>query len=47
MKWLPGTVTSVWLGQVRTKSRRAPVRMEPGSALTNSFGTGLLANHSP
>jgi hypothetical protein len=39
MKWMPGTVTSAWSGQVRQKSRTAPVRMLPGSALMNSLGS--------
>ena len=39
MKWMPGTVTSAWSGHVRQKSRTGPVRMLPGSALTNSFGS--------
>lgn len=38
MKWMPGTVTSAWSGQVRQKSRTAPVKMLPGSALMNSLG---------
>jgi len=38
-KWMPGTVTSAWSGQVRQKFRTAPVRMLPGSALTNSLGS--------
>jgi hypothetical protein len=32
MKCRPGTVISVWSGQVPQKSRWAPVRMTPGSA---------------
>jgi hypothetical protein len=39
MKWMPGTVTSAWSGQVRQKSRTAPVRMLPGWALMNSLGS--------
>ena len=30
MKWLPLTVTSVWLRQPRQNSRGAPVRIAPG-----------------
>ena len=32
---------------VRQNSRCGPVRIEPGSALTNSFGTSVCASHSP
>jgi hypothetical protein len=39
MKCTPGTVTSVWSGQVRQNSRCAPVRIAPGSALMNSLGS--------
>ena len=45
-KWTPGTVTSVWLGQVRQNSRGRPVRMAPGSALIKSLGIGLFAMKS-
>jgi hypothetical protein len=41
-----GTVTSVWWGQLRTKSRTRPRVIAPGSALTNSFGTSLCASHA-
>jgi len=34
------------LGQVRQTSRWRPTRMEPGSALTKSFGIGLPASHA-
>ena len=44
-KWRPLTVTSVWLGQVRQTSRWRPTRMEPGSALTKSFGTLDVVSH--
>ncbi len=37
MKCLPLTVTSVWLGHVRTNSRIRPPTSLPGSALTNIF----------
>ena len=46
MKWLPVTVTSVWLGQCRQNSRGAPVRIAPGVALTNNFGKSFCAIHS-
>src|SRR5713226_9961971 len=46
MKWLPATVISLWLGQARQNSRGAPVRIAPGSALMNSFGTSLWARNS-
>ncbi|WP_182545353.1 hypothetical protein [Halosaccharopolyspora lacisalsi] len=46
-KWLPGTVTSRWSVQVRTRSRWGPVRMAPGSALTRSLGTALVVSQSP
>lgn len=39
MKWMPGTVTSAWSGQVRQDSWTGPAKMLPGSALTNSFGS--------
>lgn len=42
MKCAPGTVTSVWLGQVRQNSRCTPVRIVPGSALTKSLGMALV-----
>jgi hypothetical protein len=45
-KWLPATVTSSWFGHARQNSRWAPTRIAPGSALTNSFGTGLVDSHS-
>ena len=35
-------MTSVWLGQARQTSRWRPTRIEPGSALMNSFGTSLV-----
>jgi hypothetical protein len=41
------TVISFWFGQFRQKSRAAPVKIEPGSALMNSLGIGLSANHRP
>src|SRR6185503_683251 len=47
MKWLPLTVTSSWRGQVRQNSRWGPVRMEPGSALTKSLGSGLFERKRP
>ncbi|MBR25639.1 MAG: hypothetical protein CML46_01610 [Rhodobacteraceae bacterium] len=47
MKWEPGTVTSVCAGQVRQKSRALPRRMDPGSALMKSLGTGLAASQAP
>ena len=40
-KWLPRTVTSRWFGHARQYSRWGPTRMEPGSPLTNSFGSAL------
>src|SRR5262245_17613386 len=46
-KWLPRTVTSRWLGQARQDSRWAPTRIEPGSALTKSFGVVVVASHWP
>src|SRR3954463_9839531 len=46
-KWEPGTVTSVSAGHVRTTERGRPTRRNPGSALTNSFGTSLCASHCP
>jgi hypothetical protein len=36
MKWLPFTVTSCWFFQLRQKSRWAPVKIAPGSALMKS-----------
>src|ERR1700724_3876181 len=45
MKCDPGTVTSLWLFQRRQNSRGAPIRMAPGSALTNSFGMSFCAIH--
>ena len=45
-KWRPRTVTSVWFGQVRQKSRRDSVRMAPGSPLMNSLGTRLRLSQS-
>ncbi len=39
-------MTSVWFGQVRQNSRWAPIRIEPGSAFTNSFGTGDVASQA-
>src|SRR5258705_8768867 len=44
MKWEPGTVTSAWFFQVRQNSLTAPIRMAPGSALTNSFGMSRPAS---
>src|SRR6184192_2052123 len=45
MKCEPGTVTSVWFFQPRQKSLTAPIRMAPGSALTNNFGMSVSASH--
>src|SRR5262249_27289852 len=39
MKCTPGTVISVWLGQVGHSSRSRAVMVAPGSALINSLGT--------
>jgi hypothetical protein len=41
MKWMPGTVTSVWLGSARHQPRLRPTNTAPGSALTNSWGRSL------
>src|SRR5690348_11494628 len=46
-RWMPGTVISRWLGQVRQNCRCAPVRVAPGSALTNSFGIMFSAIQLP
>lgn len=46
-KCRPLTVTSSWLGQVLQKSRALPVRIDPGSALTNNFGISDVDNHLP
>src|ERR1700730_642699 len=45
MKCDPRTVTSVWFFQLRQKSLGVPIRMAPGSALTNSFGRSFSAIH--
>ena len=46
-KWVPLTVTSFWFGQLRQNSRCGPVRITPGSALTNSLGMGLVDSQAP
>ena len=52
MKWMPGTVISSWFGQRRQKSRCAPTRMLPGSALRllraekAESGVVKMANHA-
>ena len=38
MKWTPGTLTSVWLGQVRTKSQGATADERTGLAFDEQFG---------
>src|SRR5450755_2754163 len=43
MKCEPGTVTSVWFFQLRQDSRGAPIKIAPGSALTNSLGMSHCA----
>ena len=44
---MPGTVISLWSGQLRQKSHAGPVRIAPGSALTNSFGMpSACASHA-
>jgi hypothetical protein len=45
VKCEPDTVTSVWFCQLRQKSLTAPIKIAPGSALTNSFGISLAAIH--
>jgi hypothetical protein len=45
-KWFPRTRISLWFGQLRQNSRCAPIRIAPGSASMNSFGTSLCASQS-
>jgi hypothetical protein len=45
-KCTPGTVTSLWFFHARQNSHTGPIRIAPGSALTNSFGISFCTIHS-